>query len=382
MKKFLLLILFTFLSLSLSALDLRDIQVVETDAELRIKQNKFLEIEIPDLIRYEKISRAVDRENLINGKASAENTKLQAEFDSYLFSRLNMICKVFVVFREETSTILDFLEKCKKEGLPAFENLISTLNKAIDTAWLKGSKEKWQDLRQRAKSLLLLAQNKDLKQKYKDQIVLTADDVSEEVFLAKVSLLHRWLLEGKLLECKPWIDSLAKKYAEKAENFALLSHYTLEQYKLKKNDPNWQKIQEKELKAKFGHGAVKVKGNQEDLLQKAFLYYVEALKKGYPQAKEIPGLLPEVWARVLAMYKTIHPYWNFPEKYPNYREDMKEMANFCRSIIVEVPFKKYAQPAYKLLSDIYRYWPAGAGSHIVDYQELIKLNRIAGNKKL
>lgn len=382
MKRYFLLVLFTFVSLSLSALDLRDIQVVETDEEIQINKNKFLEIEISDLIRYEKISRAIGREILIKGKASADNIKLQAEFDSYLFSRLNMICKVFVVFREESSRILDFLDKCKKERLPAFENLIKTLSEAIDAAWLKGSKEKWKALGDRAKSLLLLAQDKDLKQKYDDQIVITADDVSEDVFLAKVSLLHRWLLAGRLPECKAWIDSLTKNHAEKAESLALLSHYTLEQYKLKKNNPDLQKIQEKDLNAKFGHGAVKMKGNQEDLLQKAYLYYVEALKKGYPQEKEIPGLLPEVWARVLGIYKNIYPSWNFPNKYPNYRETMKEMANFCRSIIVEVPFKKYAQPAYKLISDIYRYWPAEAGPNILDYQELLKLNRTAGNKKL
>lgn len=382
MKKIFLLVLFVFLSLSLSALELREIQVSVTDEDMQIQKNKFLKIEVSDLLRYEKISRTIDREILINGKASADRVKLQAEFDFYLVSRLNMIRKAFVVFREETLGILDFLDKCEKERLPAFENLIKALNKSIDTAWLKGSNQKWQDLVSRAKSLLMHTQDKALKQKYEDRVVLTAADVSEEVFLAKVALLHRWLIGGRLVECKPWIDLLAKNYAEKAENLALLSHYTLEQYKLRKNEPGLQKIGEKNLEAEFGADAVKLKIQQENLLQKAFLYYVEALQKGYPQAKEIPGLLPELWAKVLGMYEKIYPSWKFPNHYPNYRDDMKELANLCRSIVVEVPFKKYAQPAYKIISDIYTFWPSGAGLPIIDYAEVIKLNRLAGSKKL
>lgn len=360
MKKTFLMILFTFLCLSLSALEIQDIQVTETSEEIRIQKNKYLKIEISDLLRYEKISRTIDRENLISGKTSADNTKLQAEFDAYLFNRLNMIRKVFVVFRDETLSILNFLEKCEKERLPAFKNLIKTLNKSISEAWLKGNKEKWQDMLNRTKLLLLLAKNKDLSQQYKDQIILAADDISEEVFLAKVALLHRWLLNGRLTECQPLIASLPKKYAEKAEGFALHSHYTLEQYKLKKNDQNYPKA----------------------LLHKSFFYYVEALKKGYPQAKEIPGLLPEFWSHVLGIYEKIRPYWTYPDKYANYRQEMKEMANLCRSIIIEVPCKKYAEPAYKLISDIYKYWPTSAGAKIIDYPELIKLSRIVGNKKL
>jgi len=83
------------------------------------------------------------------------------------------------------------------------------------------------------------------------------------------------------------------------------------------------------------------------------------------------------------MYKKVHPYWRYPSHLANMRDLLKDLASRCRSVIENVPFKKYSSPAYEILSDIYKYWPEDKlGAKIIDYSELRKLSRIVANKKL
>ncbi|MGM0601536.1 MAG: hypothetical protein ACQETH_17115, partial [Candidatus Rifleibacteriota bacterium] len=105
-------------------------------------------------------------------------------------------------------------------------------------------------------------------------------------------------------------------------------------------------------------------------------------KRGYPSEKEIPGLLPAIWDRIEKRFEKIYPYWSYPTHVNNYRKYMTELANHCKTVIQDVPFRKYANKAYKILEKIYRYWPSNAGPKLLEYNEIMKYNRLAAKKKL
>ncbi|HNV71314.1 MAG TPA: hypothetical protein PKO06_16545 [Candidatus Ozemobacteraceae bacterium] len=377
------LLLVLILSLSpLYGIELKDILVSETPEELEIKQSKFLSIAEKDLLQYEQIVRRLDQAESSGGANVTEYRRLRAEFDAYLTRRLNLIRKIFLAFRKEFTRVVDFIEPVGTDRLPAFSGLIAVLDDSIDEAKMKGSKDKWRDLKDRVNALQTTLNKPGVRQAYLDKLVLSSTEASETVFEAKTRLLHRWLLEGRRTEARPWVLELEKTHAEKALCLALLSHYWLEEYNARRGLPNPQELLEKELAKKFGTGAVTVKVSGADDLQKAFLYYLEALNKGYPPELEIPGLLPAYWERIRDKFNKIHPYWVFPDHFPGYRDFMKELASACQAVVENVPFKKYVSPAYRLLSDMYTYWPSKAGPKIIDFQEIMRLNRIAGNKKL
>ncbi len=62
---------------------------------------------------------------------------------------------------------------------------------------------------------------------------------------------------------------------------------------------------------------------------------------------------------------------------------MKDLSARCKAVVEFVPFKKYADPAYGILSDMHRFWSESkAGPKIIEYRELRNLNRILSRKKL
>jgi hypothetical protein len=379
MKRFVLTIMLGMTSLVGGAADLTEIPLVETQEELQARKNSFLSIEAKDLQQYESIARQIDRDQTIGTTPAPEIEKIRTEFDSYVKRRLDMIRHAFMLFRNEYSRVTGFLEKVTPNRLPAFTTLIEILCDSLDAAKMKGSAEKWQDLKQRAEKLLTMVKTPELRQTYLDQLVLTADDSAAAVFEAKTRLLHRWLLEGRMAESRPWILDLEKKFGNHALCLALMSHYCLEEYKIRQGQPNPKELFEKNWKPISG---VEVQIKVEDYLQKAFLYYLEALKRGYPEAKEIPGLLSEYLGKIRRMQQKIQSHWQFPTHFPGYREHMKEMASCCQAVVEFVPFKKYANPAFRLLSDIYTYWPTNAGAKIIDYPEIMRLQALVMKKKL
>jgi hypothetical protein len=384
MKRLLLTGCFVLAGLLAFGLEPREVEINETAAELEIKRNKFLAIEEADLRQYETVSRQLDREQAIGQNSLPEAMKLRGDFDSFAARRLNMIRKVFVVFRQEFTRVVSFFEAVGPERLPAFSGLVRVLDESLDDAKMKGSKEKWQDLKARARALTTIINTPGVQQAYRDHLTLTADDAAHIVLEAKIRLLHRWLLTGWLDESRPWILDLAARFPDQASCLALQSHYWLEEFKLCMAGLDLKEAIEKKIAQAYPMGAVTVtiKMHGEDFLPKAFLLYVEALRRGYPPDREIPGLLPLYWQYVEVMYRKIHPYFRYPDRFPNYREFMKTLASRCQAIVESVPFRKYAMPAYQILNEIYRYWPEKAGLKIIEFAEIMRLNRLASQKKL
>jgi hypothetical protein len=80
------------------------------------------------------------------------------DFNAFAERRLNMIRKVFAMFRKEYSSIVDHLESMKTDTLPALTGFIEILCDSLDDAKMKGSPEKWRDLKARAERLKNLVQ--------------------------------------------------------------------------------------------------------------------------------------------------------------------------------------------------------------------------------
>ncbi len=380
MKKIFVLALMLCLSSGLFGLTIKDLEVNETSEELKAKKSKFLRIKTSDLEQYEKIVRKIEHDKLTNLPENQDLVDLNSAFESYLARRLNMIRKVFALFRQEFTTIVTHVEGLPKNRLPAFKTLLNVMEKSLDESKLKGSSDKFEDLASKVRHLKGLI-DKNLVQSYDDMLVLNSENIAKSVFLAKIQLLHRWLLEDKFLEAKLWTKRLEKVHPENPFYLALQSHLSLIEYKRFSPKDEFENILEKNLKNKFGN-AVTVKVHGKSLLDKAFLYYIEALERGYPPENEIPGLLPTVWEKVTKKFDKIYRYWSYPASFPNYREYMKDMANHCKTIVKDVPFKKYASKAYRILEQIFKYWPSNAGSALIDYNEIMEFNRMVNSKKL
>jgi hypothetical protein len=390
MKKILLISFLLLSGLPASALEPREVEITDTVQEIEFKKNKFLEITTKDLIQYESVVRQIDRDMAASVKPSAELVELRQDFKAFALRRLNLIRKIFAMFRNEFESIIGFIEPMSLHRLPAFVDLLKVLNESLDEAKMKGSKEKWHDLRLRCALLLKQAEDNANRQKYRDGLVLDSDDKQTEYLEAKIRLLHRWLLEGMRDEATPWIQLLAAKYPDNPFCLALQAHFWYEDYRFHIGDINFKEQLEKKisdnLAKSFGSGngitiTITLKG--EKSLQKAYLFYLEALRKGYPEDREIPGLLPAYWQYTEVMYKKVHPYWRYPAHLMNMRDLLKDLAGRCRSVVEDVPFKKYSSPAYEILNNIYRYWPEDKlGPKIIDYREIMTLSRLAAMKKL
>jgi len=388
MKKLLLISCLLLSGLPASAIEPREVEIADTVQEIEFKKNKFLAITEKDLIQYESVVRQIDRDNAAAVEPAAEMLELKQNFNSFTARRLNMIRKVFAMFRNEFERVVGFLEPLPVDRLPAFVDLLKELDESLDEAKMKGSKEKWHDLKLRSSLLLKQAQDSTSQQQYKDGLILNADDNKSEYLEAKIRLLHRWLFEGMLNDATPWVQQLSVKYPDNPFCLALQAHYWFEDYKFNIADINFKEQLEKkisdDISKKFGNGisiTITLKGEKN--LQKAYLYYLEALQKGYPADQEIPGLLPAYWQYIEVMYKKVHPYWRYPSHLANMRDLLKDLAARCRSVVENVPFKKYASPAYGVLNDIYKYWPEDKlGAKIIDYREIMNLSRIVSQKKL
>ena len=384
MKKLLLICCFMLACLSAYALEPGDVEITDSAQELEIKKNKFLAIEEQDLVQYEGIANQIDRALAAEVTPDSAIIGLKANFNSYATRRLNMIRKVFSLFRNEFSNLTGVLESLPDNRLPAYIEFIKVLDESLNEAKMKGSKEKWQDLKNRAKALLTRASMESAVQQYKDRLILSSDDGKNGYLEAKIRLLHRWLLEGMFAEATPFVAELAAKYPDHALCLGLQAHYWFEDYRQCVPSLDLKAELEKKISQQYG-GAMTVtitlKG--EKSLQKAFLFYLEALQKGYPPAREIPGLMPAYWQYVEVMYKKIHPYWRYPASFKGFKDMAKDLASRCRAIAEFVPFKKYASPAYQILSDIYRYWPEDKfGPKIIDYREIMRLSMLVSKKSL
>lgn len=390
MKKLLLISCLLLSGLPASAIEPREVEITDTAQEIEFKKNKFLAITEKDLVQYEGVARQIDRDLAATVKPSDELVLLRQDFNSFASRRLNMIRKIFAMFRNEFERVISFIEPLPLDRLPAFVDLLKVMDESIDEAKMKGSKEKWHDLKLRSSLLLKQAEDAASRQKYHDGLVLNADDQQIEYLEAKMRLLHRWLLEGMLTEATPWIQQLSMKHADNPFCLALQAHYWFEDYRLNVSDINFKEQLEKKiadnLAQKFGSSSgmtitITLKGEKN--LQKAYLYYLEALQKGYPEDREIPGLLPAYWQYIEVMYKKVHPYWRYPSHLVNMRDLLKDLASRCRSVVENVPFRKYSSPAYEILSDIYKYWQEDKlGPKIIDYREIINLSRLVSQKKL
>ena len=381
-KKIMLLLVLLLQTTFLGALSPKDIILNETAEEIKVKKSKFLSIEEKDLLQYEKLIHLIDLDTKLQGKTLQGRTRLKAEFESYLSRRLNMIRKVFIVFRSEFEMILKHLESQNSKNLPSYRSLTKILLSEIDEAKFKGSKEKWKKLNKRARKIYSKANDESLNQKYLDNLVLKANSSNKEIFEAQTRLLHRWLIENNLFQAQEWIKTLYKARPEDPLCLALMSHLHLEKYKIQKNMPDMEGIIENNLKKKFGSAVFVKMKKTDDHLQKSFLFYVEALKRGFPQEKEIPELLPFYWKRVSKMFEKVYPYWSYPTSFDHYREHMQEMCNHCKAIIQNVPFKKYGLKAYDILLKVYKYWPSQAGKELIGYFEINKMSREVSRKKL
>ncbi|PKL42205.1 MAG: hypothetical protein CVV41_15635 [Candidatus Riflebacteria bacterium HGW-Riflebacteria-1] len=384
MKKMLLICCFMLACLSSYALEPGDVEITDSAQELEIKKNKFLAIEEQDLVQYESIANQIDRALAAEVAPDSAIIGLKANFNSYATRRLNMIRKVFSLFRNEFSNLTGVLESLPDNRLPAYIEFIKVLDESLNEAKMKGSKEKWQDLKNRAKALLNRASMESAVRQYKDRLILSSDDSKTGYLEAKIRLLHRWLLEGMFAEATPLVAELAVKYPDHALCLGLQAHYWFEDYRQCVPSLDLKAELEKKISQQYG-GAMTVtitlKG--EKSLQKAFLFYLEALQKGYPPEREIPGLMPAYWQYVEVMYKKIHPYWRYPTSLKGFSDMAKDLASRCRAIAEFVPFKKYASPAYQILSDIYRYWPEDKfGPKIIDYREIMRLSMIVSKKSL
>ncbi|MFZ5953018.1 MAG: hypothetical protein ACOYXC_20110 [Candidatus Rifleibacteriota bacterium] len=388
MKKLLLISSLLLSGLPASAIDLREVEIFDTAQEIEFKKNKFLAISEKDLTHYEGVVRQIDRDLAASLAPAADMLELRKNFNSFAARRLNMIRKIFAVFRNEFERIVSFIEPLPADRLPAFVELLKELDDSLDEAKMKGCKEKWHDLKLRSSTLLKQAQDNAILQKYNDGLVLNADDSKSKYLEAKIRLLHRWLLEGMLSETTPWVQQVSAKYPDNPFCLALQAHYWFEDYKLNIADINFKEQLEKkisdDLANKFGSGisiSITLKGEKN--LQKAYLFYLEALQKGYPADQEIPGLLPAYWQYIEVMYKKVHPYWRYPSHLTNMRDLLKDLSARCRSVVENVPFKKYCRPAFEILNDVYKYWPEDKlGPKIIDYREIMNLSKITSQKKL
>ncbi len=387
MKRKLLLCLFlVFSCLPLMAIEPKAVEINETLQELEAKKSKFLVITDKDLTQYEKLANLIDRDFAAETTPAAEAIELKTSFENYVERRLNMIRKVFAMFRKEYDRVIAFVEAVPAERLPAFKDLLKILDDSISDAKMKGSKDKWQDLKDRTAVLLQRAGEKGNIQLYKDKLVLQSDDSLSNLYLeAKVRLLHRWLLEGKFDASTPWVKDLAARYADHPLCLALQAHYWLVDYQQCVAGLDMKAELEKKISQKFGGGAmvVSITLKGEKSLPKAFLFYLEALKKGYPADREIPGLLPAYWQHVEVMYKKIHPYWRYPDHLKGFRDLARDLASRCQAVVEFVPFKKYAAPAYEVLRTMHRYWQEDKiGPAIIDYREITRMGRLLSAKKL
>lgn len=384
MKRFILLACFLLACPNVYALEPRDVEITDTAQELEVKKNKFLAIEEQDLVQYEHIANSIDRDLAAEVAVDQAMLELRTNFNSYAARRLNMIRKVFALFRKEFSTLTATLESIPEDRLPAYIEFLKVLDESLSEAKMKGSKEKWQDLKARSSVLLKRAGSESAVLKYRDRLILSADDSKSGYLEAKIRLLHRWLLEGKFVEVTPFVEELAGKHPDHALCLGLQAHYWFEDYRQCMPSLDLKAELEKKIAQQYG-GAMTVtitlKG--EKSLHKAFLFYLEALQKGYPPALEIPGLMPAYWQYVEVMYKKIHPYWRYPSSFKGFKDLAKDLASRCQAVAEFVPFKKYASPAYQILSDIYRYWPEDKfGPKIIDYREIMRLSRIVSKKNL
>lgn len=382
MKKFFLVLFFLTVCFNLYALSPKEVEITESPQEIEIKQNKFLTIENRDLSLYEKISNQIDTELAADSQPAAEILKLKNDFNDYAGRRLNMIRKVFTLFRKEFTSIIDFIESLPETRQPAFSDFLAILDSSLDSAKMKGSKEKWQDLKSRATALLEKSKNAGLRQQYLDQLVLNAESAKQAYLEAQIRLLHRWLLTGNREDAEPWIEKLARQFPDHPLCLGLQAHFWFEDYRRCISGLKFKEELEKKIANQYGGAmVVTITLSGEKSLQKAFLFYLEALKKGFPADREIPGLLPAYWQYVEVMYKRVHPYWRYPNRFPDYRNFMKGLHSRCHAMVEFVPFKKYAKPAYLILSDMQRYWQENhSGPSLIDYSELMRLNRILGRK--
>ncbi len=176
MRRLLLLICFVLSCLNAYALEPRDVEIADSTQELEIKKNKFLAIEEQDLTNYELIVNQIDRAVAAEVAADIDMLTLKNDFNSYATRRLNMIRKVFAMFRKEFSSVTAFMEALPEDRLPAYAEFIKVLDESLSDAKMKGSKEKWQDLKGRAGTLLKKACAESAIQKYRDRLILSSDD--------------------------------------------------------------------------------------------------------------------------------------------------------------------------------------------------------------
>ncbi len=383
MKKLLLISCLLLNNLPASAIEPQAVAITETAQELELKKNKFLAITEKDLVQYESIVRQIDRDKSAGAEPSKEFVGFKNDFDSFADRRLNMIRKVFAVFRNEFEMILKFVEPLPAERLPAFNSLLAELDSSLSEAKMKGSKDKWLDLKDRSSKLLKKSGDAHIRRQYEDGLILGSDDSKAVYFAAKIGLLHRWLLEGMFNDVTPWLEELAGKYPDNQLCLGLQAHYWLEDYSQCIGALDFKAELEKKISQQFGGGmvvSITLKG--EKSLQKAYLFYLEALKRGFPEDREIPGLMPAYWQYIEVLYNKVHPYWRYPDRLAGFRDLLKDLTERCRSVVMNVPFKKYASPAYQILSDVYKYWPESKlGAKIIDYREIMNLSRIVAGKK-
>ena len=154
MKRLLLISCLLLNNLPASAIEPQAVAITETAQELEVKKNKFLAITEKDLVQYESIVRQIDRDKSAGAEPAKEFVGFKNDFDSFVDRRLNMIRKVFAVFRNEFEMVLKFIEPLPDERLPAFNSLLSELDSSLSEAKMKGSKDKWLDLKDRSAKLL------------------------------------------------------------------------------------------------------------------------------------------------------------------------------------------------------------------------------------
>lgn len=314
-----------------------------------------LQLTEKDLDSYERLVSVIIAEELLGREVDSELKTLKEDCDKFFLRRISFSVKTFLPHKKELEMGLSYLEKKEPFELVPFKMLIATYSTT-----LKNGEARCADFSGRAEILLKAVRTLQARRKFKDELVLHMPVLDNELVLAaKVKVINRWLLEGVNKDrSKKELDRLYQSNGQNPLVLALNANFHTQMGIWASDD---------QVKKEY--------------IENAFDYFIAAVKNGYSNINGCPGLYSELVKLQSKEWNILARYYPYPQHLEGYRERAENLLdNVCQAIIF-IPEKTFRLKAYKIMSNLYVYWPSQYGEKPMGYGKMIEYQRLSARRE-
>ena len=326
----------------------------ELEREYRAQSWLLLVVTPEDLDRYEFLASHAHARRLV-GRPSATLDGMLEDWERNYRRRIRFTVYSLALHRRELNAAVTHFESKPATSLVPQEGMLAVYLAELER------RQRTEELAARVRALLAAARDEGNRRTFEEQVFMGLPDLDDAfVFAMQLRILTARVLDGEFDGVDERIAALRDVHGDDPGILAL------------------------EANVAYGRARrISDQALQRRRIQEAFDLFRQAVDRGLKDPDAVPGLSGAYTKTLADEWAVLVRYWPFPGHLDRFRERALALCEQSKIAITYLPSLEHRQRAYRILSQLFTYWPssgdsryAATGPRPVEYGETVEFSRL------